>query len=253
MTWVGKCFAVLLAPGAVATKGVMRKHESHAIQFKRENGIEVIGGSKWSNEFVPRNSQARVIYLVRHCQTDNDGQLTCCGTRQAYQAGVRLTEEGVNFDEVWCSTSPSATDTLRFMSNSMTEGDDIDDASEPTIGQMGRESPQLRETNNVKADPKFGTCECSVASSEAAFRRFMIRKVGGTQKIHRELYVTHLNLIRYFTLRLLQLPPALWSRVICYHGSVTKLTIEPKGYVKLDYMGSNHLIAPEDRTFTNPY
>lgn len=252
-SWVGKCFAVLLPPVVVATMGLMRKHESHANQFKRELGMEVIGESKWSNERMLRNSRTRVIYLMRHCQTDSDGELTCCGTRQAHQAGVRLAHEGVKFEEVWCSTSRSAVDTLRFMSNSMTEGESEEEVCEPTIAQMGRESSQLRETNNAKADPKFGACDCSVASSEAAFRYFMVRKVGGTESRHRELYITHLNLLRYFTLRLLQLPPAVWSRFICYHGSVTKLTIEPDGYVKLNYMGSNHLILPEDRTFTNPY
>lgn len=252
-TWVGKCFAFLLAPVAVATRGLMRKHEVHANQFKSELGMEIIGDSKWSNEFMPRNSQTRVIYLIRHCQTDNEGQLTCCGTRQAHQAGVWLANEDIKFDEVCCSTSVSATETLRFMSNSMTEDDVNDDASEPNIAQMAGKFSQLRETNNVKGDPKFGTCHCSVASSEAAFRRFMVRKVSGTQKRYGELYISHLNLIRYFTLRLLQLPPVVWSRIICYHGSITKLTIEPDGYVKLIYMGSNHLISPEDRTFTNPF
>eukprot|EP00416_Gambierdiscus_australes_P017898 CAMPEP_0171066048 /NCGR_PEP_ID=MMETSP0766_2-20121228/7198_1 /TAXON_ID=439317 /ORGANISM="Gambierdiscus australes, Strain CAWD 149" /LENGTH=370 /DNA_ID=CAMNT_0011522199 /DNA_START=45 /DNA_END=1154 /DNA_ORIENTATION=+ len=48
-----------------------------------------------------------------------------------------------------------------------------------------------------------------------------------------EIVVCHMNLIRYFTLRALQLPPEAWLRLGGDNGSITHLKIRPSGTVSL--------------------
>ena len=48
-----------------------------------------------------------------------------------------------------------------------------------------------------------------------------------------DILVCHGNVIRYFVLRALQLPPEAWLRLGCFNGSITHLTIRPGGSVSL--------------------
>ena len=44
-----------------------------------------------------------------------------------------------------------------------------------------------------------------------------------------DIIVCHMNVIRYFVLRALQLPPEAWLRLGGFNGSITHLTIRPSG------------------------
>jgi len=64
-----------------------------------------------------------------------------------------------------------------------------------------------------------------------------------------EIVVCHQNLIRYFTLRALQLPPEAWLRLGGHNGSFTHLKIRPSGNVSLVCFGDSGHMALDEITF----
>ena len=60
-----------------------------------------------------------------------------------------------------------------------------------------------------------------------------------------EIVVCHGNVIRYMTLRALQLPPEAWLRLCTFNCSVTYLVVRPTGSVSLRALGDvGHLDPP---------
>ena len=51
------------------------------------------------------------------------------------------------------------------------------------------------------------------------------------------LFVCHGNVIRYFFMRALQLPPSAWLRLGVSHASLTVITVRPKGKVGATNLG----------------
>ena len=61
-----------------------------------------------------------------------------------------------------------------------------------------------------------------------------------------EIYVCHGNLIRFFFLRALQLPPRAWLRLSTYHTGITWISINSEGVVTSREFGAiGHLSPPE--------
>lgn len=68
-----------------------------------------------------------------------------------------------------------------------------------------------------------------------------------------ELIVGHANLIRYFFLRALQLPPEAWLRLSLFNCSVTYLMVQPNGHVTVRLVGDTGHIPYEETTFSGAY
>jgi len=64
-----------------------------------------------------------------------------------------------------------------------------------------------------------------------------------------DIVVCHMNLIRYFTLRALQLPPEAWLRLGGNNGSLTHLKIRPSGSVTLVCFGDSGHLPLEEVSF----
>ena len=65
-----------------------------------------------------------------------------------------------------------------------------------------------------------------------------------------DIVVCHANVIRYFVLRALQLPPEAWLRLGSFNGSFALLRISPlSGAVCLESFGNFGHLAPEETTF----
>lgn len=78
--------------------------------------------------------------------------------------------------------------------------------------------------------------------AEEVFERYFYRPTTSESSV--DVIVGHGNVIRYLTLRALQLPPEAWLRTSLPHCSVTILTINGRGRVKLAGFGSyGHLPA----------
>ena len=65
-----------------------------------------------------------------------------------------------------------------------------------------------------------------------------------------EIIVCHANVIRYFAMRALQLPPEAWLRISLKNGSITLLSISPRGKVSLRALGDAGHMPPECLTTT---
>jgi serine/threonine-protein phosphatase PGAM5 len=57
------------------------------------------------------------------------------------------------------------------------------------------------------------------------------------------------NVIRYFVMRALQLPPEAWLRTAVCNGSITVLQIYPNGKVSLYSMGDVGYMPPDMITY----
>ncbi|KAL1505126.1 hypothetical protein AB1Y20_008885 [Prymnesium parvum] len=95
---------------------------------------------------------------------------------------------------------------------------------------------------------------------EAAFRSLFYRALPrkpeaaeprrrGAPRHEFEIVVCHMNVIRYFLLRALQLPPEAWLRFGGFNGSITHLRILPDGTVKCDSFGDAGHLDLEETTF----
>ena len=64
-----------------------------------------------------------------------------------------------------------------------------------------------------------------------------------------DVLVCHANVIRFFALRALQLPPEGWLRLCTMNCSVTHVTISPDGKVSLRSLGDTGHLSVDEVTF----
>ena len=69
------------------------------------------------------------------------------------------------------------------------------------------------------------------------------------QRHEYEIVVCHGNVIRFFALRALQLPPEAWLRLSLYNCSISHLRIAPTGNVSLITLGDIGHLPPELNTY----
>ena len=75
------------------------------------------------------------------------------------------------------------------------------------------------------------------ARIEAAFRKHIHRAPPSQEHDSVTILVCHGNVIRYFLMRALQLPPGAWLRCSVYNGCVTRLSIRDTGSVSVRSVG----------------
>jgi serine/threonine-protein phosphatase PGAM5 len=64
-----------------------------------------------------------------------------------------------------------------------------------------------------------------------------------------DIIICHGNVIRFFVMRALQLPPQAWLRLCFFNCSLTCLTIRPSGHVSLRYAGDVGHLPEADITY----
>ena len=95
---------------------------------------------------------------------------------------------------------------------------------------------------------------------EAAFQKYFYRRnpsptMDDTSCADHEfeVIVCHGNVIRYFVMRALQLPPEAWLRLSLFNCSITYLTVQPNGYVTARMIGDTGHIPYEETTFSGSF
>ncbi|KAB0791257.1 hypothetical protein PPYR_03057 [Photinus pyralis] len=184
----------------------------------------------------------RHIILIRHGQynmsgeTDKERYLTALGRSQAEYTGKRLLALGFPYTSMIKSTMTRAQETGSIISasldnlpvsdcNLIREGAPI--PPEPPVGHWRPEKQQFYQDG---------------ARIEAGFREYFYRADASQEKETYMIMVCHANVIRYFVCRALQFPAEAWLRISLNHGSITWLTITPKGRVILRALGdSGHM------------
>ncbi|KPI87276.1 putative phosphoglycerate mutase family member 5 [Leptomonas seymouri] len=111
--------------------------------------------------------------------------------------------------------------------------------------------PQLRERYPCDVEPKrdFSAAPEDMRIAEDVFERYFHRPTSDESSV--EIIVGHANVIRYLTMRALQLPPEAWLRTSLPHCSVTTITIRGNGHVSLVGMGSYGHLPPDLVTLMN--
>lgn len=111
---------------------------------------------------------------------------------------------------------------------------------------------QLRERFPCDPQPPHAGHQAVATDMKAVedvFERYFYRPTSEDSSV--EVIVGHANVIRYLTMRALQLPPEAWLRVSLPHCSITSIVINGKGRVSVSSVGSFGHLPPEMVTTRN--
>lgn len=242
----------------------------------REPTVPTKDGQNCSDsEFIdvkaPGKNAVRNILLIRHGQYDTDGKLdkdrklTNLGHQQARYTGDRVAHYYLlakqRAAERWKLKNPDVDindendgftfPKLQLFQSSMmraqqTSSDIKEVLKEAKIDfEYVGESDLLREGPPYPTEPPLSKWAPEAkyweesARIEAGFRKFIHRAEEDQTDESYEVITCHGNVIRYFICRALQLPPEAWLRISLAHGSITNLSVSPKGTVSLRSMGDN--------------
>ena len=199
----------------------------------------------------------RHIILVRHGQYDESSKedelrvLTELGRDQAVQTGLKLRQV------LEASKSPSSE--IRIRSSTLTRAKETAQLIMPMLPDRTVDlgcDPNLNEGRPAQVIPGKAHSNAAIRADneriEEAFRsvfyRARPREDGGLHEY--EIVVCHGNVIRYCTLRALQLPPEAWLRLCTFNCSLTYLVVRPSGSVSLRALGDIGHLPPALTTFS---
>jgi len=211
-----------------------------------EENTKPVIATKWNFNWDARENESTVnpskasrnIILVRHGQYNLDGKedderyLTELGLEQAKLTGLRLAEMALPYTSITVSKMKRAVQTADLIHESL-----------PTV-PLHPQDGILNEGAPVKAEPRGSwrpdyQSEVDGARIEAAFRKYFHRAKPCQTEDSYEIIVCHANVIRYFLMRALQLPPEAWLRFSLRHASFTWIVIRPDGKVHCRGIGES--------------
>lgn len=193
----------------------------------------------------------RHILLVRHGQYDETSRedalriLTPLGRDQAVATGLRL-------GDLLRAGAPASS--IKIRSSGLARAVETAALIEPHLPERALVVPpneDLNEGRPAQVIPGRAYSNAAVRADgqriERAFRdifkRAEPREDGGLHEY--DVVVCHGNVIRYMTLRALQLPPEAWLRLCTFNCSITYLVVRPSGSVSLRALGDvGHLDPP---------
>jgi serine/threonine-protein phosphatase PGAM5 len=168
-----------------------------------------------------------------------------------------LMKRMVEANAVYCSTGGIFVDGapqqvyVSNMTRAKQTADLILEAFTPAARKSLKVDKELRERFPCDVEPKrnhVATPE-NMKAAEQVFERYFHRPTSDESSV--EIIVGHANVIRYLTMRALQLPPEAWLRTSLPHCSITTITIRGNGNVSLTGMGSYGHLPPELVTILN--
>jgi serine/threonine-protein phosphatase PGAM5 len=227
-----------------------------------------------------KSKKTRTLILVRHGQyemaEDDKGRvLSELGKKQAANTGNRLasllTQNSALFpplENVVYSTMTRATETHDIILNELSSASLPNKIQLPSNGSQPcdliREGAVCRPIPDTWRDPTDKEFIEDNARIEKAFQKYFYRNIHSSTQIENitkntnnnnnhdsrsTLFVCHGNVIRYFVMRALQLPPDAWLRTSVANASITVISIHPSGRVSLQCMGDTGHLHPSEITF----
>jgi serine/threonine-protein phosphatase PGAM5 len=208
---------------------------------------EIKSKSATGEPHVKKKMRIRNLLLIRHGQylmerPSEQQTLTELGKEQLELTARRLVEMKIPISKIHVSTMPRAVESGEIISKAF--------SSVPV-----QYSDLIREGKPAEPDPprsSFKGKEHALwresAVIEAGFRALFYRDLQVVEEQESqetfEIVVCHANVIRYMTMRALQLDPQAWLRMGLYHGSITWLRVLPSGECTLRTLGdSGHIPA----------
>ena len=208
----------------------------------------------------------RHLILIRHGQyvlDDENHPLTQLGKEQARICGKRIKaweqDHNVKIDKLVSSTMLRAKQTGDILSKEL----GIKVSERDVLISEGYPCP----ADNLQFSPSEVFADS--ARIEAGFRKYVHRSVDGYElqkhfeennelpetfsgKQPKETYTVlscHGNVIRYFVMRSLQLPPVAWLRTATYNTGITHLIIYPSGRVSCYGFGDTGHLSLDKTTY----
>lgn len=208
----------------------------------------------YRSEYVPMTE----IYLLRHAQTQYNASrkliggrsnllpLSEVGRKQARLRGVRLREEGLVFDRVFCSSAVRARETLELIlrETPLTTGmiswhDELNELSQGAWeGRLREEIYTPEQVAEINARVPFFKAPGGESHKEVEQRMtaFVMREIIVPYPAGRFLIVGHGMTFRCLLQGLFSLDPRCTFRLGCDNVSLTRLRYEPGEAWTLDYM-----------------
>lgn len=234
-------------------------------QRSRRLSHDAASRTRWNTSWDDRDETTdvtRIIWLVRHGQAteekrgEDDGtrRLTNLGRAQAEATARRLGEllRGRRVHKMTHSTMARAEETANIIARFAFPSVRRESSHLLREGAPPRPEPDTwRQSEETHAE--------DAPRLESAFRSVFHRastsedrdRASASEERDRErhdIVVCHANVIRYFVLRALQLPPDAWLRLGLYNASVTRVEIRPDGGVSVRCLGDAGHLSPDQLT-----
>jgi len=212
----------------------------------------------------------RHIYLVRHAQRepvagpDSFGPgLSLLGWKQAHQTARRLSS--LKIDVIHTSSLRRTMETARIIA---VEFSDIPIHPSPLLWECIPAMPEFAvewykthqnvDTSTIKIPPEVTPWvglwgdDTSVKEIEAGFEQakqaWLKYFIPARGKDRNDILVCHGNILRYFIMRALMVPPEAWMNADMYNCGISEIVIESNGRIMLlSHNDSGHL-PPEMKT-----
>jgi serine/threonine-protein phosphatase PGAM5 len=190
----------------------------------------------------------RTLVFVRHGQYEEEDSrdarvgkgLTPLGVAQARLAGSRLRAAPWRFDALVASPLTRARQTAQLIGAELT-GPELEIDSD-----LEECTPPTRRAD-VMAEEKPGELAACVAQLDRLAAKLMAR-ASIPAPGRRELYVAHGNVIRYLVTKALAVDTTAWLGMSIGHASLTVLTVDAEGAVRVIAVGDVGHLPPSFRT-----
>ncbi len=189
----------------------------------------------------------RVVHLIRHGQYHmdkdhrNHGGLTVLGRYQARRVGQRLSEYDVSMIHV--STMKRAQETWRSIAQR------LDSVKSRNCELLVEGIPELPKIF-LKKSKITKTTKTNMMNTKArmnrAFKKYFQPYKGKGEK--HEALICHGNIIRYFVMKALGVDTSKWINLSIFQCSISTVSIDEKGKIRLATFGEIGHIPTEKRT-----
>ncbi len=204
----------------------------------------------WSAEEAKKTDGVRTLYLIRHGDYDSDDEsdptvgkaLVPLGVAQARLVGARLRGMPVNFTSLHSSTMTRARQTALVI------GEEFPGLRIQSSGLISECTPPTWRKDIMEEETREDLEACTRQLEEA----FPVYFSPSPDADRHDIVVCHGNVIRYFVTRALKVDTEAWLGMSIANCSLTVITVEADGSMKvLSYSDSGHL-PPNLTTRTAP-
>jgi serine/threonine-protein phosphatase PGAM5 len=204
----------------------------------------------WSAETVKKNDGLHTVFLIRHGEydigdvrdPDAGGGLVPLGVAQARLVAARLRGMPVTFSSIWSSTMTRAWQTALVI------GQEFPGVRIQSSRLIRECTPPTRRMDVMKGEAADDLDACTRQLDEA-FATFF---TPSPEADRNDILVCHGNVIRYFVTRALGVDTTAWLGMSIANCSLTVITVEADGSMKLLSFSDSGHIPPNLSTRTSP-
>jgi len=210
----------------------------------------VFASAGWTADQPRKSDGVRTVYLIRHGEYDSDDEsdptvgraLIPLGVAQARLVGARLRGMPVTFTSLHSSTMTRARQTAAVI------GEEFPDLSLQSSALISECTPPTRRKDIMEGETPEDLEACTRQLEEA----FPVYFSPSPEADSNDIVVCHGNVIRYFVTKALGVETEAWLGMSIANCSLTVITVEADGSMKvLSYSDSGH-IPPNLTTRTAP-